>query len=269
MKKQRISEKNWQIRKAEEAKNDEDDNDGGAQNNGNADLDLYVTLLLPFAETNPQVKPLIYQVLQSNDNKLRYETMLSLLRNGHKVPDSVLINFAKDDKYRYDLYEGLKDIKKLSLFPKKYLRQSEFSRSKLLEKMRYDKPDSLVFIKQVLVNVKGKDAYVHIYKYKNKKDDLFWKIATAGLMPVDSTKMEMEEKKNTEPEEYYMSYNEREIDVNDFYSFTSEKLGKEEDQEEQFSKILKKMVYSKNKSAKAFYLPEERNGYDYVDTIRY
>src|SRR6185436_6293515 len=79
LKKQAIAEKNKSIKRAEEDKDDkkspntEEDDD---KDYGNDGLSLYATLLLPYAETNPNVLPLIQQMLRSSDKELKYNTML-------------------------------------------------------------------------------------------------------------------------------------------------------------------------------------------------
>ena len=91
LKKQAIAEKNKAIKKAEEDKDDKknlliDDDD---KDSGNEDLSLYATLLLPYAETNANVQPLIQQMLNSNDKRLKYSIMLLLLRNNKPFPDTL------------------------------------------------------------------------------------------------------------------------------------------------------------------------------------
>src|SRR5204863_8993288 len=70
LKKQSIAEKNKEIKKAEQDKDDKNNLSGDGDEDkdyGNDHLGLYATLLLPYAETNPNVQPLLRQMLNSND----------------------------------------------------------------------------------------------------------------------------------------------------------------------------------------------------------
>jgi hypothetical protein len=146
LKKQAITEKNRAIKKAEEDKDKKDnssDNDDEDKDAGNEDLSLYATLLLPYAETNASVRPLIQQMLASNDKELKYNTLLLLIRNNQVVPDTLLTYFAGLEDYRYKLYKDLKRIKAMNKFPAKYNNHLDLGRSKLMEEKSYNKADSL------------------------------------------------------------------------------------------------------------------------------
>jgi hypothetical protein len=269
MKKQRISEKNRDINKAElEKEVNVNPYSVEKKDPGNDDLILYATLLLPFEKTNAAVEPLIKQMLASTDDELRYQTMLLMLRKMKPVPDSIILNFARDEEYRYQLYSDLKEIKLLSKFPGTYYNQLDLAKGMLIDAKVYDKADSIVFLKKLPANVKGTKGFVYFFKYKNKKDDLGWKIASAGLMPSDTSKMHFEPKPKKESELYRYAYQQREIDEMDFTEYSDEKISEESPLDEQLAKILKKMVYSKHKSAKIFYRENNNNGrYSYNDEI--
>lgn len=269
LKKQRITEKNRDIRKAEENKQDEDNgSDNDRRDPGNNLLRLYSTLLLPFSRTQPAVDPWLYQVMNSSDDEVRYHAMLLLLRNKKQVPDSILVGFAGKDAYRYELFKDLKEIDKLDRFPRRYMTQLAIGRSMLMESKSYGKPDSLVYLMKLPAEVKGAKGFVYFFKYKTNKDDISWRIATAGLMPSDTTVMEIEV-----PVKYVARNNFSRQNIEnsetDFTVFTDEKLGGDASQVEQFQKLLKRMVYSKRKSAKEFYEEAGNNRYDYAESIRY
>ncbi len=269
VKKQRIAEKNIEIRKAEmEKESDGDVYNQGQKDAGNDELSLYAKLLLPHSSANPTIEPLINQMLASTDKELRYSTMMLLLRNKKQVADSILYNFAKDDDYRYDFYSDMKSSGLLKKFPAEFHNQVDIGRSRLLSSKIYGRPDSLVFITKIPASLKGRAGVVHFYKYKNKKDDLSWKIATVGLLPADSSIMEFEDVTITNYNEAPFAYGRR---VNyDFHlvEFTEGKLGDEASLDSQLSKLLKKMLYSKRKSAQEFYEENQNSRYDYFDAVR-
>ncbi|MEI9913251.1 MAG: hypothetical protein WDO71_28565 [Bacteroidota bacterium] len=266
LKKQAIAEKNKAIKKAEDDKEEKKDiyrNDED-QDYGNEDLGLYATLLLPYMETNATVQPLIQQMLKSNDKKLKYRTMLLLLRNNKAVPDTLSDYFAGLDEYRYELYTDLKELEKEDKFPGKYNNHLDLGKSKLMKEKTYDKPDSLLYIDRLPAEIKGRKGFIYFYKYKTKKDDLTWKLATVGLVPQDPATFEFENTEKPGYSDYYSPFSYRSGDhyKYDFTSFSDTKIKDDEPLPEQLTKALKKLLYSKRKSAKEFYEKEDRNNYE-------
>ncbi|MEI9807958.1 MAG: TraB/GumN family protein [Bacteroidota bacterium] len=265
LKKQAIAEKNKAIKKAEEDKEEKNnpyrDNGEEDKDHGNEDLSLYATLLLPYAETNAAVQPLIQQILSSNDKQLKYKTMLLLFRNNKPVPDTMPKYFAGLEEYRYKLYKDLEELKKGDRFPAQYNNHLDLGKSKLMEEKTYDKPDSVVYIDRLAAEVKGKKGFVYFYKYKTKKDDLNWKLASVGLVPEDPKTFEFENTEKPDYSEYYSPGNYQSGDYYklDFTGFSDTKIKEDEAIAGQLGKALKKMLYSKRKSARAFY---EREGRD-------
>ncbi len=273
LKKQSIAEKKKAIEKAEEDKTEKKtssyayygDEDKDA---GNDDLSLYATLLLPYWETNTAVQPLIQQMLKSNDKKLKYSTMLLLLKNGKPIPDSLLKFFGSLDEYRYELYTDLKQLKMQDKFPALYNNHLDLGRSSLMDKKQYGKPDSIVYVDRLKTEYKGKKGFIYFYKYKVKKDDLTWKLATVGLVPEDPKQFEY-----TDSTQLVLSgfdsplLSSYRFNRYSFTEFSEIKLKEEEPVPEQLKKMLKKMLYSRRNSAKNFY---EEDGYrtsaaDYID----
>lgn len=263
LKKQSIAEKKKAIDKAEEDKEGkknaylsiyEDDN----KDRGNDNLSLYATLLLPFWDARPNVQPVINQMLASDDRRLKYNTLLLLMRNKRPYPDSMLEYFAESDEFRYELYSDLDGIGVQKKFPAQFKTQLHLAKSRLLREKFYGKPDSLVFINRLSADVKGKKGWVYFFKYKNKKDDASWKIATAGLMPQDTSKFEWDDITRETVIRDYMNASETSFsnpgsDNIDFTSFTETKIKDDQPVDMQLKKQLKKMLYSRRKSAREFY----------------
>jgi hypothetical protein len=258
LKKQSIAEKKKSIEKAEEDKTEKKvpsyygDNDDSDE--GNDDLSLYATLLLPFWETNPSVQPLIQQMLKSNDKRLKYNTMLLLMEKGKPYPDTLLKYFAGMDEYRYELYSDLKEHGKLDKFPSLYNNHLDLGRSALLDRKSGSKPDSLVYADRVKTTYKGKTGYIYFFKYKTKKDDLSWKLASVGLVPENPKEFEFNDNgESGNSPAAYSEYDYGEYSQYDFTEFKDMKLKDTESLATQLQKELKKMLYSKRKSAKQFY----------------
>jgi len=262
LKKQVIAEKKKAIEQAEESKDDKKApsvyDDGDEKDYGNDDLSLYATLLLPYWETNASVQPLIQQMLKSNDKKLKYSTTMLLIRNNKPYPDSLLNYFGSLDDYRYKLYIDLKKLKKLDKFPALYNNHLDLGRSALFDKKSSSKPDSLIYLDRMMAKFKGKQGYIYFYKYKTKKTDLNWKLATVGLVPEDSRQFEFENDNiNSIPAYDITLFGSYKYNRYDFTSFSDTKLNEDEPITSQLNKALKKILYSRRKSAKEFYEDNE------------
>jgi len=256
MKKQIIQEKSRQIEKAQETEEDKEETGYYGSNNrdvdyGNSELSLYATLLMPLWDKNSAVQPLITQMLNSSDKRLKYNTMMLLLHNKKKLNDTLFNYFAGMDEYRYELYTDLKREKQLQLFPQKYNNHIDLARSELLDGNSYNKPDTLVYINRLPVQHKDRNGYVYFFKYKQKKDDNNWKIASVGLVPQDAKNFTFEFKDDEDVDDY------------DFTGMADTKIDEETTVGEQIRKLLKRMQYAKRNSAANFYQGEDGNRYGF------
>jgi len=256
LKKQMIIEKNKSI---EKARKDDDDDDSNIYNysiknddGGNSDLSLYATLLMPFVDKNPAVQQFVNQLLKSNDNRLKYNTALLLLRNKKALPDTMLKYFAALDDYRYELYSDLKESGLLNLFPSTYNTQAQLAKARLFDlSSNYNKPDSVVYLDKLPVQFRERKGFVYFFKYRSKRDDNGWKIATVGIIPEDPKQFEFENKDMRQRRQY------------NFTEFTNTKIDNGTALSDQLKKALKKMLYSKRNSAVQFYKDEDRMRGDY------
>lgn len=258
LKKQAIAEKKKSIEKAEERKKDinamSNNKSDEERDAGNDDLSLYATLLLPFWDINAAVQPLIRQMLKSNDQQLKYNTLMLLLDNNKPYPDTLLNYFGSMDKYRYQLYADLKQKGKPDKFPSLYNNHLDLGKSLLLDKKLYDKPDSVVYVDRLKITYKEKNGFIYFYKYKTKKDDLNWKLALVGLVPENPHFFEFDDtfQKNSTLLNFERIapalYN-----LYDFTSFTEIKIIDGNPIDNQLKAALKKILYSRRKSAKEFY----------------
>ena len=107
---------------------------------------------------------------------------------------------------------------------------------------------------RLITEYKGKKGFIYFYKYKAKKDDLTWKLATVGLVPEDPKQFEYEDSTtysispfDTAPFSSY-TYNKY-----SFTEFSDTKLKEDEAVVDQLKKRLRKILYSRRKSAANFY----------------
>lgn len=252
LKKQMIIEKNKSIEKAQ--KIDEDDTNAyrytaGNEDNGNDELSLYATLLMPFWDKTPAVQQLVNQLLKSDDNRLKYSTAMLLLRNHKTLPDTLIRYFAALDDYRYELYSDLKENKSFHLFPAVFNSQIQLAKSKLFDiSNNYNQPDSIVYLDKLPVRFKERNGFVFFFKYKKDKDDNVWKIGTVGIVPADPKQFEFDDTKlNYWQEDQY-----------DFTHLSNTKIDDASPVSTQLKKALKKILYSKRNSAAQFYRDEDR-----------
>ena len=272
LKKQSIAEKKKAIEKAEENKETKKKAplyyDKIEMDSGNDDLGLYATLLVPFWETNAAVQPLIQQMLKSNDKRLKFSTMMLMLKKNRPFPDTMLRYFGSLEEFRYELYSQLKIMNKLDKFPSLYNNHLDLGKSSLMDSKSYGKPDSVVYVDRLKTEYLGKKGYIYYYKYKAKKDDLTWKLATVGLVPEDPKQFEFTDSSFTN----LPGFNSKllsgyRFNKYSFTNFTEVKLKDDELVMTQLKVMLKKMIYSRRKSAKQFYEENYNKGAetDYID----
>ncbi|HVG15534.1 MAG TPA: TraB/GumN family protein, partial [Chitinophagaceae bacterium] len=228
--------------------------DGGSNTGstgvGNALLDTYSILLMPFWDKASGVPQLLNQILTSTNKNLKYKTALLFLRNDKPLPDSLLPFFAAMDEYRYRLYKDLEEANKSTLFPAKYNNHFILARGKLVSNSVYNKPDSIIFLQALPVESVHKSAVVYFFKYKRKKDDNYWKIASAGPVRVDqpgfADEFELYKKGNWSP---------------DFTEFSDTRLREDEDVAIQLGKKLRGLLLLQTKGGRYFYAGEDDQKY--------
>ena len=166
----------------------------------------------------------------------------------------MLKHFAALDDYRYELYSDLKEAGLYNLFPSAFNTQVQLAKGKLFDlSSNYNKPDSLIYIDKFPVQFRERKGFVYFFKYKSKRDDNSWKIATAGIVPGDTKQFEFDLKEE----------NFRQRRQYNFTEFTNTKINNETVLSDQLKRVLKKMLYSKRNSAMQFYKDEDRMRGDY------
>ncbi|MBO9201496.1 MULTISPECIES: TraB/GumN family protein [Niastella] len=213
---------------------DDDDNEN-ISDAGNAELDQYAILLLPFYNKNIGVQSFFEQLQTTQDRRLRYNTFILLLRNKYKVPDSLFLQYAKEDLYRSELYTDLETLNLLDKFPKQYKTQLEIAKSLVAKPLdNYEKLDTLIYLDKLPVAYENKKGYVYFFKYKRMRDDITWNVATVGMQPEKPDAIDTENDDFTSVEE-------------------GRKLDNDKPVKEQLQKMLKEMLYARRGSASVFY----------------
>ena len=219
---------------------DEEDEAEEYTGSGNSyGLNGQAVLLMPFYESNKNVRQFFARLLQSRDELVKMNAAVLLLRSNKEVADSILQQLAASDKQRGTLFYKLEKAKRLDKFPAGYKNQLLLARSYMLMHNDNVKMDSVIFLKKNSASVKGKNGMLYFFKYRVKKTD-DWKIGISGLQP----------------------YPEKELSSNDdLVSLTDKKLVPTEPIDEQLNQQLKKLVFPFYNSGKNFF----KNDRDYMN----
>jgi len=213
----------------------DDDDADQVSDAGNSELDKYSVLLLPFHDKNPGVQSFFEQLLKTQDRRLLYNTFILLVRNNHKINDSLFMKYAQIDEYRSELYDDLEKMKKADRFPRQFKNQPAITKSLLTKTLtNYDKIDTLIFLDKLPVSYEHKKGYVYFYKYKRMRDDVAWQLASVGLQPEKADAVDVQNDDFTSAEE-------------------NRKLETDKPVKEQLQKLLKEMLYARRGSASVFY----------------
>ena len=130
----------------------------------------------------------------------------------------------------------------------------------MANKSNYNRPDTIVYIDRLPATVKEKKGFVYFFKYKSKKEDITWKLATVGLVPNDPRQFEYEENNaTTEYDEDRTGY-----DSFDFTRLTDTRINTDEPINSQLQKLLKRIMYSRRKSAREFYGDRNSDRYESI-----
>ncbi len=217
-----------------------DDNDTEASDAAGEDLDDNAVLLLPFYDKNPTIPRFFDRLLQSRDATLRLNTVILLLRHHLPVADSIIGALAASDQYRSRFLRDLQTIHQPERFPRAWYTQEAIARSLLVSSKGGDDNDfeEIQLVDRKALQFKEAKGTIYFFRYKLKKDDQ-WQMGLCGLQPVNKNEV------STDPQ---------------FVRLTGKRLVPDTPVAEQFGQQLKYLVFSKRKSAAAFYLDNEFYG---------
>ena len=263
IKKEKANERQQAIAKAEKANKSEEEKSYSYQNNNDEnDNDLlhrYAVLLLPYWDKNPGVPVFFDDLMHLNNQRLRFNCAMLLLRNKKWVADSVLTGFASMDKYRIDLYRRLKEMKQMDKFPAKYKNQLDLVKSAIADDSN-NNTDTLVLLEKMPLTYNATKGLVYFFKYKSRKEDKKWSIRSFGLQPENPGEYDDDNDEFTESgSNYSYGYNADDAE---------RKLDESIPVKEQLQKLLKKMLFKKHPSAAQFYSSRYEGEIDYSDEIK-
>ncbi len=221
-----------------EGDNDDNSSDNEIDEDNASNLDAYAILLAPFYDKNTNIPRFFDKMLASKDAGLRLNTAILLLRHNRPVADSIFRNLAASDTYRSELYQQLTAIGKADRFPSRYRNQLDIARSLLACSHGSSGVADIQYISKQKIQFKQFNGYVYFFKYKAGRDD-DWQIGISGIQPSDPAAV------NT---------------ANEFVSLTGKKLKPSLPVNTQIDDQLRRLMFSKRKSARDFYV--DRNYLD-------
>jgi hypothetical protein len=207
------------------------------------ELNDYAVLLLPFYDSNKNVKQYFARLLTSKEDLVRMNAAVLMLRNNKPVADSIFQRLAAKDKQRGLLFYKLEQAGRLDKFPPGYKNQLMLAKSYMVMQNDYDKMDSVVFLQKNSASIKGKMGQLYFFKYRIKKTD-DWKIGISGMQP----------------------FKEKELSSNDdLATLTDKKISTSQPIDEQLNRELKKIIFSFYNSSKNFFNSgNDYNNYKYL-----
>jgi uncharacterized protein YbaP (TraB family) len=110
--------------------------------------------------------------LDVKDKYLKKKMAVLLLKNKQQVPAQIFNDISLNAGLRSQLYDELKEMKNLNLFPKKYLTQAYFAESAMYNAGSDDEsPEKMVFLSKKTAKFKGKTYSFYLYKVFYDGDD--------------------------------------------------------------------------------------------------
>jgi uncharacterized protein YbaP (TraB family) len=209
--------------------------ENGEHADENSALEDYAVLLLPFIEKKTEVQDFFDKLIKSRDASLRLFIATLLIRHNLPVDESVILKLASADQYRSKLYKNLVEIHKENLFPSKYKNQIDIAKSLLAQAKSEEEFFAIELVDKKFVRNGSDEGYAYFFRYKINKDDE-WQMGISGLQPKDSSVLETD---------------------NEYVRLTNKRIRHDESILEQFNKQLKKLIFSKHKSASSFYLDND------------
>lgn len=154
----------------------------------------YFPLLQILKQLNtPDGNAALLKFTESKNVFVRFEAAMALLKNSQPVSNNTLLTLAANDECRVQLYTRLNELKKLNLFPVKYLSQKEISKSELISIGSEDDetPASITFIGERTAIYDGKTRRFLLYKitYDYGEEESVTYLGIAGPYDLKSNKI--------------------------------------------------------------------------------
>jgi len=134
---------------------------------------------------------LLREFLQLKEVGAKFKALIALLKNNQAVSAVDIEKIAEDKAYRKDLYEELKKLDKLKLFPVKYATQQKIAESEIYQLASDDDdPSSTTFIGERVEMFMGKKQKFYLFKIDySGEDESTSYLGVTGPYPLTSPEM--------------------------------------------------------------------------------
>jgi uncharacterized protein YbaP (TraB family) len=153
---------------------------GNYSANSNNDIITYINLLAPYYDKNPNLPAFFNKLLLLNNDRIKMNTALALLKYKQPVADSMWRKLAENKALRNVLIAALEKQQKTELVPAKY-RSPEATAAGVLYNTMGNRIDTLVQLNKRPFVYQGKDRTVYFFKYKTEGNDT-WKLAISSVL---------------------------------------------------------------------------------------
>jgi len=192
------------------------------------DMDVYVNLLAPYYDKNPNLPAFFNKLLSLNNEYVKMSTALALVKQNKPVADSVWTGIAKNKAMRNLLAYRLARRGKEQLMPAQYRSDAAMAEAALYGNVG-NRLDTLVQLDKRALTYKGRNRTVYFYKYKVTGDDT-WKMALSSVLK-----------------------GERNRGNDELFRLSGKKLASGAALKEQQDEELRKLIVSQRDSGRQFY----------------
>jgi hypothetical protein len=192
-------------------------------------LQLNFAIMLMQWSDEPAVEKYLEKLLKSSNNEMRILTIYLYLKNDIDFDQDVINEIAERRQDRRLLYVYLNQADKTDLMDDEYKSRQAFAEAQIYPVAYNEEKDSLVYLEEKLIAVKGHKGWLRFYKRYRKNDETTDNyLVCTGLFP--------EEKDS--------------VSVNNILTYRSISLDKEEkDLDEEIEKMLKRIRIYKRQRA--------------------
>jgi uncharacterized protein YbaP (TraB family) len=140
------------------------------RNQSNGILENYTILLYPFLKEK-EVAQFFERLQWVKDRRIRTTYAMLMAQEESPIPQAMLIGLAKNTNSRLLLFNKLKEINKLNVFPKTYKNEKFLAESLLFEQRPYlQNRDSVLFVAERTLQYRDKTYNGYYFKTRNNQD---------------------------------------------------------------------------------------------------
>ena len=145
-------------------------NYGNQTNLSNAILEDYAVLLYPFINEK-DVTQFYNRLLLLKNHRIKTTYLSLLAKDELELPAGMVHELAKDINGRLYLFNKLKKINKLNLFPKEFRNEKALAEANIYEYSQFNEVhDSIAFVDQKPLSYRGKSYTGYFFKTRNNQE---------------------------------------------------------------------------------------------------